>query len=52
MAESRTEPAFMKFLCATMRHCLSDELLMTAPIKSIKSKKFEINLQKGQNQLS
>ena len=42
----------MKFIRAnieTLRHGLSDELLKTAPIKSIKSKKFEINLQKGRN---
>ena len=29
-----------------LRHCLSDELLNTTPIKSIKSKKFEINFKK------
>ena len=55
MAESQTEPALMKLLCATIEallHGLSDELLKTTPIKNIKSTKFEINLQKGQNLLS
>ena len=55
MAESRTEPAFMKFLCATIEtlpHGLSGELLKTATIKNVKSKKFEINLQKGRNLLN
>ena len=45
----------MKFLRATIEtlpHGLSEELLKAAPIKSIKSKKFEINLQKGWNLLS
>ena len=55
MVEGRTEPAFMKFLHATIEtqpHGLSDELLYTTPIQSIKSKKFEINLKKDQNLLS
>ena len=45
----------MKFLSATIEtlpHGLSDELLKTSPIKGIKLKKFEVNLQEGQNQLS
>ena len=39
----------MKFLQVTIEALpqgLSDELLETAPIKSIKSKKFEINFKK------
>ena len=45
----------MKFIRAdieTVRDGLSDDLLKTTPIKSIKSKKFEINLQKGRNLIS
>ena len=45
----------MKFIRAdieTVRDGLSDDLLKTTPIKSIKSKKFEIDLQKGRNLIS
>ena len=52
---SRIEPAFMKFLRATIETLcdgLSDELLKTTPIKNIKSTKFEINLKKGRNLLT
>ena len=45
----------MKFLRATIEmlpHAVSNELQKTTPIKSVKSKKFEINLQKGWHILS
>ena len=47
-AESWTLPAFMKFLRATIEtlHGFSDDLLKIAPIKSMKSKRFEINFKK------
>ena len=48
LAESQTDTAFTKFLRVTIEavpHRLSDKLLKTTPIKSIKSKKFEIYLQ-------
>ena len=54
-AESWTEPAFMKFVRSTIEtlpHGFTDELLKIAPIKSINSKKFEINLRKGRNLLT
>lgn len=47
MAESQTEPTFMKFLRVTIKllpRGLSDELLQTVPIKSIESKKVKISL--------
>ena len=47
MAESQTELAFTNFLRSAIEplpHGLSDALLNTTPIKSIKPKKFEINI--------
>ena len=46
-AESRTEPAFVKFQHAPIEalpHRLSDVLLRATPMKNIKSSKFENNL--------
>ena len=46
---SWTQSAFIKFLRATIEtlpYGISDELLKTTPIKSIKLEKFEINLKK------
>ena len=48
----KTEPAFMKFLRATIEklpYGLSDELFKTTPIKNIKLKMFEINLKSAWN---
>ena len=45
----------MKFLRATIEALPDrplDELLKTTPIKSVKSKMFEINLQNGRNLIS
>ena len=43
---------FLRTTVVTLPHRLSDELLKITPIKSIKSKKFEISLQKCWNLLS
>ena len=55
MADSRTEPAFVTFLRATIEalsHRLSDKLLKTTLTKSMKTKKFETNFKKGWNLLT
>ena len=43
---------FLRTTVETLPHRLSDEFLKITPIKSIKSKKFEISLQKCWNLLS
>ena len=49
MGNSQTEPTFMKFLCSTIETLALD---CQESKKSMKSKQFETNLEKGGNLLT